>query len=109
MLPPAPPRVSITTCWPHTSESRSPMTRAMMSVAPPAANGTITRTKRFGQACCANAGRATRPAEAAARKRRRSSMALAFALDAGGLDHRLPQVGLGAQMPAQFLGRRADD
>src|SRR5215203_1450195 len=70
----------MTTCWPQISESRAPMVRAMMSVAPPAANGTITFTKRLGQAgdcACARCGANTEvradAAESAA-KRRRSSI-----------------------------------
>src|SRR6185436_9437591 len=48
-LPPAPPRFSITTCWPQIWDSFSPSSRAEMSVAPPGGNGTMKRTGRCGQ------------------------------------------------------------
>src|SRR5262245_56154262 len=43
----APPLLSITTCWPHVSESRAERMRAIASAPPPGGNGTITLTKRF--------------------------------------------------------------
>src|SRR5215468_2824968 len=48
MLPPAPPRLSITTGWPNALEMRSPTRRPTMSALPPAANGTIRRIGRSG-------------------------------------------------------------
>src|SRR5215207_6742725 len=57
MLPPAPPRLSITTCWFQASESFAATIRATESMPPPAGNGTTRRTKRDGHAC-ARAGRA---------------------------------------------------
>ena len=48
MLPPAPPRFSITTVWPHISPSFWPTIRAEMSVAPPGGNGTMSRTGFVG-------------------------------------------------------------
>src|SRR6185295_18204670 len=51
--PPAPPRFSITTCWPQIWVSFSPRRRAEISVAPPGGNGTMKRTGFCGQACAA--------------------------------------------------------
>src|SRR6185503_2870030 len=53
--PPAPPRFSITTCWPQICESFSPRSRAEMSVAPPGGKGTMKRTGFCGHDCaCAH-------------------------------------------------------
>jgi hypothetical protein len=41
---PAPGLLSITTCWPSACESLGATMRAMMSVPPPADEGTTTRT-----------------------------------------------------------------
>src|SRR5215471_7212849 len=49
MLVPAPPLFSTTTCWPHILESFSASMRATISVGPPAATGTMTRTGLFGK------------------------------------------------------------
>ena len=46
--PPAPPLLSTITVCPSASPSRWPTTRAMMSVVPPAAKGTINRTGLLG-------------------------------------------------------------
>src|SRR5688572_19098958 len=46
--PPAPPRLSTTNCWPRNSESLFENTRAVMSLPPPGANGTMTRTGLTG-------------------------------------------------------------
>src|SRR5215510_10144580 len=80
MLAPAPGRFSITTCWPQTSDSRAPMVRAMMSVAPPGTNGTIRRTKRVGHAW-ANVARTPRletRAEAADEPSKQRRLIMAF-------------------------------
>ena len=47
-LPLAPALFSTITCWPNTRPKCCPTSRAAMSVEPPAANGTITWTGRFG-------------------------------------------------------------
>jgi len=47
-LLPAPGLFSMTNCWPRRSDSHWPIRRAMMSVDPPAANGTTMRTGRAG-------------------------------------------------------------
>src|SRR5436305_5768737 len=87
ILPPAPPRSSTTICCPSFSERNWPISRATMSLAPPAANETIQRTGREGKAC-AHAGRdrsagdparATAPASCRNRRRGRS-MALPSAM-----------------------------
>src|SRR5688572_17738926 len=46
--PAAPPRLSTTNCWPRYSESLFENTRAVMSLPPPGANGTMTRTGLVG-------------------------------------------------------------
>src|SRR5262245_10559421 len=53
MTPPAPPRFSITTGWPRLSCSAGVKLRAVMSVPPPGAAGTISRIGRVGY--CASA------------------------------------------------------
>src|SRR5689334_18558714 len=57
MRPPAPGRLSTTTCCPRNSGSLSATMRMTMSVAPPAEYGTIRRTGRLGYAwdCAASA------------------------------------------------------
>src|SRR6185295_8658288 len=57
MLPPAPGRLSTTTCAFHASASRCAAARAMMSVAPPGGNGTTMRIGWLGYAACARAVR----------------------------------------------------
>src|SRR5262245_29536414 len=54
-MPPAPPRLSLMTCWPMRSPSFCPTSRAMMSVDPPGGKATISRTGLVGYAACANA------------------------------------------------------
>src|SRR5437588_7699714 len=51
IVPPAPVRFSMNTCWPSPRETYSPTSRATKSSPPPAANGTMKRTGRFGQSC----------------------------------------------------------
>src|SRR5262245_39565625 len=53
MFPPAPPRLSTTTCCPHDSVILWATRRAMVSVAAPGANGTMMRIGRVGY--CASA------------------------------------------------------
>jgi len=48
MEPPPPPLFSTTRVWPSAWPAFSAMTRAMMSVVPPAAKGTIRRTGLAG-------------------------------------------------------------
>src|SRR5690349_24725115 len=55
MLPFAPVRLSMTTCWPRPSEIFCPSVRANVSVLPPGAKGT---TKRIGLVGKAGAGAA---------------------------------------------------
>src|SRR4030081_2532846 len=78
MLPPAPGLFSTTTDWPHTSCRRLETRRAVISVEPPAVNGTTTRTGLAGQpAADAREMRTDGAATAAAArpaKRRRFSM-----------------------------------
>src|SRR6185503_5099764 len=55
MFPPAPTRLSTTTCWPSVSLSCDDMERAITSVAPPGPALTTSRIDFAGQACaCAN-------------------------------------------------------
>src|SRR5215471_16415099 len=51
MLPPAPGLFSMMNCWPNRSDSRWPIRRAVMSVAPAEPKGTMSRTGRVGYAC----------------------------------------------------------
>src|SRR5262245_35497845 len=53
MLPPAPPRLSTTTCCPQTSVNFWPSRRAIVSVAAPGGNGTMMRIGRPGYCCSA--------------------------------------------------------
>jgi hypothetical protein len=48
MLPPAPPTFSMITGWPSESFMRSPIMRAIVSVGPPGANGTMMVIGREG-------------------------------------------------------------
>jgi hypothetical protein len=50
IVPPPPGRFSISTGWPSCPDSFSATVRAMMSVALPGVNGTITRSGFAGQA-----------------------------------------------------------
>jgi hypothetical protein len=50
IAPPAPPLLSTTTGWPSSRPRPSLMARAITSVEPPAANGTISLTGRLGKA-----------------------------------------------------------
>src|SRR3990172_6144465 len=50
MVPPPPPRLSITTGWPSASLRRLPMARPTVSIIPPAAKGTTMRTGLDGYA-----------------------------------------------------------
>src|ERR1700751_4749540 len=73
MVPPAPPKFSITIVWPRTSPNRAPKMRATVSEALPAANGTIIETDRSGQ-FCAGAAVAVSAARASEQSRRRAIM-----------------------------------
>src|ERR1019366_995642 len=53
LMPPAPPTFSMITCWPSSSDKRGASTRAMVSVAPPAPNGTTMVTGRVRHVCAA--------------------------------------------------------
>ena len=48
MTPPAPPRLSTTTCLPHRSPSCVAIMRPTMSLLPPGGNGTMSRTGLAG-------------------------------------------------------------
>ena len=48
VVPPAPATFSTTNCWPSALEKYSPVMRAITSVGPPAANGTMMVTGRVG-------------------------------------------------------------
>src|SRR5689334_17824804 len=58
MLPPAPPRLSTTTCHPTDSLSLFAINRERMSVPPPGGNGTIILIGRDGYEVCAEAASA---------------------------------------------------
>src|ERR1019366_2371764 len=60
--PPWPPRLSITTGCFVSSDMRWPITRAMMSLGPPAGNGTTSRIALLGNSCAAaKAGQSSKP------------------------------------------------
>src|SRR5262245_43082861 len=64
--PPAPPRFSMKNCCRKAVERWSAMMRPSVSAAPPAANGAMILTGRFGQLCaCAGVSRRNRRAAAA--------------------------------------------
>src|SRR5260370_15006314 len=92
MVPPAPGRVSMTSCWPRSWDMRCATTRATRSVAPLAGKGTTRRTGCEGQDAwpCATAGRAMAPAraQAAATMARRGSKTLGNAFMGTLLDRR---------------------
>src|ERR1700682_93888 len=76
MMPPAPPRLSTMNCWPSASDSFCENCRAVMSLPPPGAKGTITRTTFVGycslQTGAAAVTRAQAATEASAVKRVRA-------------------------------------
>src|SRR5437899_1637944 len=81
MLPPAPGLFSITTCWPHISESRAPRMRPIPSMPPPGVNGTTSFTTRLGKpggegawAAAVRSNARTGAAAIRGRRRRRSMM-----------------------------------
>src|SRR5262245_16599200 len=65
MVPPAPGRFSTTNGWPSCSARRCVTVRAMMSVALPAVNGTITCTRLVGHDCASAVLETRHPASAA--------------------------------------------
>src|SRR5262245_646625 len=69
--PPAPPRVSTTTCWPSSADSPLASERPNRSAAPPAANGTISLSGRFGNGCAPAAGGSSAAAKRTERRARR--------------------------------------
>src|SRR6476646_3539694 len=70
MIVPPPALFSTTIGWPRIFSSRSPSTRAPVSVTPPGAYGTTMRIGRSGQAC-ARPGRGTNARDDAANRERR--------------------------------------
>src|SRR5258705_2985268 len=64
-VPIAPTRFSTTNCWPNTSLMRAQVTRARLSMLPPAAKPTNTRTGFCGQFCANADGAASDAANAA--------------------------------------------
>src|SRR6476660_25764 len=73
MVPPAPPRLSITTGWPRLSCSFWPSTRPTMSVPPPGGYGTTRRIGRVGKGSAARAaaGNIAAPPRRVKKSRRR--------------------------------------
>src|SRR5262249_55664744 len=80
MVPPAPVRFSTTTCCPIVRDMRSPVARAIKSIAPPGASGTMNRTGLFGQfdACAHARVRLPRPAATAPVAANRSARRFSF-------------------------------
>jgi hypothetical protein len=58
MLPPAPPRLSMTTCCPSASPRRVAIARPIVSVPPPGGNGRMKRIGLVGYCACAGASHA---------------------------------------------------
>src|SRR5262249_44761063 len=120
MLPPAPGLFSITTCWPHISESRAPRMRPIPSMPPPGVNGTTSFTKRLGQpdgegACAAVVRRRARTGEPppgrGARAGRSCWVSRAISLvdlDFRFADDRAPFIHFGVEKDGKLLRRRAD-
>src|SRR5262245_32478654 len=119
ILLPAPPRFSITTCWPQISDSFAATIRPTPSVPPPGGNGTTRRTTREGQAWASavlqsDIGARADAAMSPFRRRRLSMIAPSMPRsladrDVGGLDDRPPFLHLGFEMCAELLRGRADD
>src|SRR5215475_9882645 len=116
MVPPAPVRFSTTTCWPIVSDMRSPAARAIKSIAPPGASGTMIRTGLFGQsdACAQARERLPRPAAtapvAAKRSARRFSFDIVFPLEetvSRYFDSGLGPICHGCAAPRSDEGQRA--
>ena len=75
VVPPAPATFSITICCPSVRDMCSPTMRAMMSVGPPAANGTIMRDRAWSDRSWACAPHAAKTSAAASREQGLSSLA----------------------------------
>jgi len=73
MAPPPPPRFSTTTGWPRFLLNSSDTMRAMMSVVPPAGNGTISRIGLLGNAWAEAASGSTAQAASSAPPSRRGN------------------------------------
>src|SRR3954470_23900516 len=104
MLPPAPVTFSMTIGWPRMALSRSPRKRASTSVAPPAANGTITVIGLDGEVCAESdptPHRTAMPIAASAFP----IMMPSLLLDAGRFDDRPPDRDVGLLLRHQRLGR----
>src|SRR4051812_27648650 len=71
MVPLAPPRLSMTNCWPRRCDSFSAIGRMMASDGPPAVHGLMTSTGLDGYASCAKADAASRPSDTASTPARR--------------------------------------
>src|SRR5262245_23108729 len=86
IVPPAPVRFSITTCWPIARDIVSAVTRATKSRPPPGAKGTMKRIGRLGQAwstcpwarALGNPTTATHAAKARSMRQRRSILSMLF-------------------------------
>src|SRR3954463_15347699 len=102
MVPAAPVVFSTTTVWPRLVRNRSAKMRAMVSVGPPAANGTTSVTGRDGKLCACVAPIAPKMIPPTASRIRNNFMpcsllrgAISLALDPGGFDDRPPFLDLG--------------
>src|SRR6185437_15783420 len=106
MVPPAPVTFSTTTACPRAFVMRCAMMRAMVSVGPPAANGTTMVTVRVGKSWAGAASAAAQRAAAARRRssKRRGIIVLRERLGAGVIYTAVAQCGL---MPyVDYRGRR---
>src|SRR5258706_1308436 len=105
-MPPAPPRFSITNGWPSASASLVVSARAVMSLPPPGAKGTITFTgfEGYGCACAAHASVMHDRSIA----NRSIDLPGSVDRDARGLHELAPLVALGADVRGEGFGRSAD-
>src|SRR5437879_5575065 len=92
MLPPAPGLFSITTDWPQTSCRRLPTRRAVVSVEPPGANGTTTRTDLTGQSAAEARDKTMDGAATAAAPRPTKRRRFSMGSSPPDMSARLPQV-----------------
>src|SRR5258705_1753667 len=105
-MPPAPPRFSITNGWPSASASLVVSARAVMSLPPPGAKGTITFTGFEGYGCAYAAHASVMHDRSIAN--RSIDLPGSVDRDARGLHELAPLVALAADVRGEGFGRSAD-
>src|SRR4051794_12244008 len=111
MMPLAPPRFSITNCWPNAWLSLSAQGRPMRSLAPPGAYGRISLTGRSGQLATCDAALVDTPATSVAPARPKNSRRRIPLLQRGGLSaptawRRLPAASTPGLVAVGAYGRQ---